>query len=115
MTHSMQPPAGDDLTHERISTILNGHTREEILAILSEQESVTTLEKLADEVIARQGGKKSNRRKDRSELLTELYHIRLPKLAAVGLLHFDSGQQTIQYREDERVESCLEAVGEEMR
>lgn len=76
---------------------------------------MTTVGELADEVLTRAGGKKSTSRKDRSELLTELYHIHLPKLASVGLLYFDTGQQTILYRENEKVESWLEAVGEEMR
>lgn len=114
MNHSTQSPAGNDVSPEIISTILNDQLRSNIIAILSEQRSTTTLENLADEVLVREGRKESNRRKDRLKLLTELHHIHLPKLASVGLLHYDSDQQIIQYRENERVESWLETVRKEM-
>ena len=56
-----------------------------------------------------------NRSGATSNLATTLTHVHLPHLVEAGIIEFDSENATIRYRGDERVESLLRWIRQELR
>ena len=101
----MSPP------HERPSTdvvlrLLADQRRRTVLRYLSACDGEVTL----DDVV----GALSTDDGDEGDLRVALHHHHLPRLADAGVVTYDASTNAVEYRRDERVESLLAFVAEEL-
>ena len=104
MEHHHSPHA-DDLD-ALLAVLANGQCRNTLSHLRTKAKAVTTLDDLASDLHShdhtRSGGAASR-----------LYHVILPKLAAVGAIEYDTVRRTIQYNEHEVLKSWLDSITEE--
>ena len=80
---------------EPISTLLERPCRIPVTALLADRAQPVPLEQLAEGLCEYEPGSWEHSLPARQQLCTQLYHVDLPKLAAVGLVEFDSAERTV--------------------
>lgn len=101
-----RPPAR---SIDALLSLLADWRRRAILRRLSTGEDETTLDALVAALSA--DGPDGP---DGAALRTELHHHHLPRLEDAGVVEYDPSTGTVSYRPDERVESLLDALAEEL-
>jgi DNA-binding transcriptional ArsR family regulator len=92
---------------ECLDTVGDQSRRDIIRELRSEHGGETTLERLAERFEHEEGG--------RVQAAIALHHHHLPKLAATGVVEYDSDSGVVLYRLDEAVEGLLDQLPDEPR
>jgi hypothetical protein len=92
---------------ECLDTVGDQSRRDIIRELRSEHGGETTLERLAERFEHEEGG--------RVQAAIALHHHHLPKLAATGVVDYDSDSGTVRYRPNEGVETLLDVLSAEPR
>lgn len=70
----------------------------------------TTVDVLAEHLCRGPSASVTGRAPDRDELVLQLAHTHLPKLAEHGVVEYDRDRGTVRYRPDEQVEQVLDSL-----
>lgn len=73
----------------------------------------TTIDDLVDRLLGAGVGPGIDRLNDREQLVVDLQHVHLPKLADHGVVEYDLERGTVRYQSDEQVEAVLDRLPEE--
>ena len=90
-----------------LETVSDRSRRDIIRVLQSDTGGETTLERLAERFADEEGG--------RVQAAIALHHQHLPKLAATGVVEYDSDSGVVLYRLDEAVEGLLDQLPDEPR
>jgi hypothetical protein len=90
-----------------LETVSDRSRRDIIRVLQSDTGGETTLERLAERFADEEGG--------RVQAAIALHHQHLPKLAATGVVDYDSDSGTVRYRPNEGVETLLDVLSAEPR
>lgn len=103
MTDTDAPDGGS--SRSELHTVLANETRRAVLRYLQVREDqVSTVDELADALVARDGDFDEP---TRAKLI--LHHRDLPRMAACGAIEFDPRTGTVRYRGETRLEALLPA------
>lgn len=94
---------------DNLLTALNHRTRREAIHYFaSRSEWESSVQDIADHIV--QVRASTNESPNRREIIIELHHLHLPKLAETGIIEFDPGSWRVRYLGDDTVESLLEGL-----
>lgn len=102
--------SGGDLSMDTILDVVAHRSRREILQFLgSASDRPTTVDELVEHLRNREA-ERSGERPSRDRIEAVLRHTHLPKLAAVGVIEYDSRSRELRYWRYDRLEETLEFV-----
>jgi hypothetical protein len=94
--------------------VADRHRRRIIHHLRHEATGTTTFEDLVDRMHRRAPDAKDGPPQDREALAIQLHHSHLPQLADHGVVEFDHRTGVVRYHPDERVETVLDSLPEEV-
>lgn len=74
---------------------------------------ITKIDDLVDAMLDRGSGT-DEQTIEREQLVIQLYHAHLPKLADHGIVEFEPDNRTVRYQQDEQVETVLDSLPGEL-
>lgn len=92
-----------------LQLVADSHRREVIQQLRSEANGKTMIDDLVD-AMCDSGSGTDEQTIEREQLLIQLYHAHLPKLADHGIVEFEPGNRTVRYQPDEQVETVLDSL-----
>ena len=97
---------------ECLKLVSDTHRRRVIQRLREKSTGKTTVEDLVDHLHGSNSPAATDRRLDRNQLLLQLAHTHLPKLADHGVVEIDPDVETVWYQPDEQVEAVLDSLPE---
>lgn len=94
--------------------VADRHRRRIIHHLRHEANGTTTFDDLVDHMPRRAPDAKDGPPQDREALAIQLHHTHLPQLADHGVVEFDHRTGVVRYHPDERVETVLDSLPEEV-
>lgn len=104
----------DDRLDACLRLVSDKHRRVVIHHLRSEAAGESTLDDLTDRLHSSERALGSGRCPDRDQLAIKLTHTHLPKLAEYGVVEYDLRSGAVRYQPDDRVESVLDSLPEEV-
>jgi predicted transcriptional regulator len=97
-----------------LQLVADQHRRRIIHHLRHEANETTTFDDLVERISSRASDSKNGPQQDREELAIQLQHSHLPKLADYGVVEFEHTTGAVRYHPDERVETVLDSLPEEV-
>lgn len=107
----------DTMTERDLDTLLqllaDRRRRQAIHYLRHEADGKTTIDSLADRLHSG-GSDAGDQTTEREELVIQLYHAHLPKLADHGVVEFDPENGAVRYQPDKQFETVLDSLSDEL-
>lgn len=101
----------DDSLDASLELVADGRRRRVIRELRRKSGAETTVDDLVDRLHRDEAF--AGRGADREDVVRQLYHRHLPKLAAHGVADYDADRQRVRYRADDTVEAVLDSLPED--
>lgn len=98
---------------ERLRVLADRRRRELLGELRGGSDETAAIDAVVDRLHSARPVAAGERDAARERLAIELHHVHLPKLAAVGVVAYDTDRGTIEYRPDEQVERILDVLAGE--
>lgn len=97
-----------------LQLVANQHRRSVLHLLRRDSNGTMTFDTLVDTLQSSVSNTKNGPLRNREELTIQLKHTHLPRLADYGVVEYDPRSGTVRYQPDERVETVLDSLPEEV-